>query len=409
MISEIIIPDLGASGGDVILEEWLVKPGQAVRTGQPLFLVTTDKATVEVEAFRDGVIRELRAEVGSQLAPGSIVAVLADDIDEPIPAEMADQSKAHDTLNVISPSPLRPRESVSQKPGQRIMASPLARKIAEKEGIDLTSLTGTGTQGQILKRDVQAVIDSQLSASGALPPITGLQRQALSPMRRSIAEITSRSKSEIPHFYTTITIDMQAALNHQQQMVELADLQDLPEPTITDICLRAAALTLVKYPDLNASFDGETVTTYPEINIGLVIGLEEGMLVPVIHKASDLDIFATAAATRQVKNKALSGQLSADQLSSATFTLSNLGMFGVDSFTAVINPPQVAILALGAVKEQPAAIDGVLVPRPLMIATLSVDHRVVDGINAARFLESFKEKLEKPLSLMPDFTEGSLP
>ena len=192
-------------------------------------------------------------------------------------------------------------------------------------------------------------------------------------------------------------------------MVELADLQGLPEPTITDMCLRATALSLVKCPDLNASFDGETITTYPEVNIGLVIGLEKGMLVPVIHKASDLDLYATAAATRQVKNRALSGQLSADQLSNATFTLSNLGMFGVDSFTAVINPPQVGILALGAGREQPTVIDGQLVSRPLMMATLSVDHRVVDGITAARFLESFKEILERPLSLMLDGTQESLP
>jgi pyruvate dehydrogenase E2 component (dihydrolipoamide acetyltransferase) len=402
MISEVIIPDLGATGGDVVLEEWLVEPGETVTTGQALFLVTTDKATVEVESFRDGVVRELKAEVGEHIAPGTVVALLADKFNEPLSSSLADHSKAEYEAKQPIPNSPMVEKSYSGKSNRRILASPLARKIAEKENIDLASLSGTGTRGQILKRDVLAVIDSQESAPKTSLQTPGVQRQSLSPMRRSIADRTWKSKNEIPHFYTSITIDMQSAISVRRQAVDWAAQQGWSDPTITDLCIKTAALALVEYPGLNASLDGETINTLPEVNIGLVVGLEEGMLVPVIHGANHLDLFTLSAITRQLKARAVSGQLNADQLSNATFTLSNLGMFGVDSFTAVINPPQAGILALGAVKEQPAAVDGQVVLRHLMIATLSVDHRIVDGILAARFLETFKDMLEKPFTLFLD-------
>ena len=401
MISEVIIPDLGATGGDVILEEWLVEPGEPITTGQPIFLVTTDKATVEVESFRDGVVRELKASVGSHLAPGTVVALLADNLDEPLSSGLAEHTIPQEVTSEIIPTPRNKKPSF-EKSNRRIMVSPLARNIAEKEGIDLASLTGTGKQGQILKRDVIVASNLRDSARKTMQQTPGTQRQSLSPMRRIIAERTWRSKNEIPHFYTSITIDMQAAIDLRRQAVDWAEHQGWSPPTITDMCIRAAALTLQEYPDLNVSFDGDTIYTFPDVNIGLVIGLEEGMLVPVIHKASHLDLFALSAKTKQLKKRAVSGQLSADQLSNATFTLSNLGMFGVDSFTAVINPPQAGVLALGAVKEQPAAVDGQIALRHCMVATLSVDHRIVDGILAARFLDTFKELLEKPFTLFVD-------
>ena len=401
MISEVIIPDLGATGGDVILEEWLVEPGEPVSTGQPIFLVTTDKATVEVESFRDGVVRELKAAVGSHLSPGTVVALLADYLDEPLSSGLVDHTIPQEGTSEIIPTPRKKKPSF-EKSNRRIMASPLARNIAEKEGIDLASLTGTGKQGQILKRDVMVAINLRDSARKTVQQTPGNQRRSLSPMRRTIAERTWRSKNEIPHFYTSITIDMHAAINLRRQAVDWAEQQGWSPPTITDMCIRAAALALHEYPDLNVSFDGDMIYTFSDVNIGLVIGLEEGMLVPVIHKASHLDLFALSAITKQLKKRAVSGQLSADQLCNATFTLSNLGMFGVDSFTAVINPPQAGILALGAVKEQPAAVDGQIALRHCMIATLSVDHRIVDGILAARFLDTFKEVLEKPFTLFVD-------
>jgi pyruvate dehydrogenase E2 component (dihydrolipoamide acetyltransferase) len=278
----------------------------------------------------------------------------------------------------------------------------LARTIAEKEGIDLSSLAGSGRHGQILKRDVTAVIAERESSGKSIHQIPHAQRRFLTPMRRAIAERTWKSKNEIPHFYTSITIDMESTINWHRQAADWAQLQGLSVPTITDICIRAAALSLVKFPGLNASLIGDSIYTFPDINIGLVVGLDEGMLVPVIQNTDQYDIFSLAAQTKQLRNNAVSGKLSASQLTNGTFTLSNLGMFGIDSFTAVINPPQAGILALGAVKEQPAGVEGQIVLRHLMVATLSVDHRIVDGVQAARFQETFKDFLENPIRLFVD-------
>jgi pyruvate dehydrogenase E2 component (dihydrolipoamide acetyltransferase) len=221
-------------------------------------------------------------------------------------------------------------------------------------------------------------------------------------MRRNIAERTSLSKSRIPHFYTSTTIDMQAAIDLRHQAIKLAEQTRNSKPTITDLCIHGAALTLREFPALNARFDGESIIIYDDINIGFVIGLAEGMLLPVIQRADQLNLLSLASATRQVRQRAEVGQLRSSDMGESTFTISNLGMFEIDSFTAVINPPEVGILALGQVKEQPSVVNGAILPRPLMIATLSVYHRVVDGIIAARFLTALKEILENPSRLALD-------
>jgi pyruvate dehydrogenase E2 component (dihydrolipoamide acetyltransferase) len=210
------------------------------------------------------------------------------------------------------------------------------------------------------------------------------------------------SKSQIPHFYTTATIDMQAAIELRRQALEMAERINQSKPTITDLCIRATALTLREFPELNARFDGESIITFSDINIGLVIGLTEGMLIPVIQRADQLNLYSLASATRQVRQRVEAGQLRGSDMGQGTFTISNLGMFEIDSFTAVINPPEVGILALGKIKEQPAIVNGAIVARPLMIATLSVDHRLVDGIIAARFLTAIKDTLENPFRLTLD-------
>ena len=202
---------------------------------------------------------------------------------------------------------------------------------------------------------------------------------------------------------------MTAALETRQQAVQRAAEQGWSKPSITDLCIKAAALTLREFPMLNASFDGDAILTYNDINIGLIVGFEQGMLVPVIPHTDQLNLFSLAALTQRLREQAEVGQLSAGNLSGGTFTLSNLGMYGLDSFIAVINPPQAGILTLGAVKEQPAAIDGELTVRPLMTATLSVDHRLVDGITAARFLDTFKGMLENPLWLTLDPPQDTSP
>ncbi len=392
MISEIIIPDLGATGGDVILEEWLVEPGEVVKIGQPLFAIVTDKATVEVESFRDGVLKTILIPAGETVQIGTVVALLADSIDEQIEL---DEDKPEDLAKLpVSKIPILS----APQTGDRILASPLARRIAAEEYISLETIEGSGSQGQILKRDVLAVINTRKSPDSPVD----ILRKPLSPMRRTIAERTSLSKAQIPHFYTSVKIDMQAARELRRQVIEMAERTGQVKPTITDLCIRATALTLRELPSLNARFEGETINIYRDINIGLVIGLPEGMLIPVIRRADQLDFYSLAAATQQIRQRAEAGQLRSSDMGEGTFTISNLGMYEIDSFTAVINPPEVGILALGKIDEQPAVVNDAIVVRPRMIATLSVDHRVIDGILAARFLAAFKDKLENPFSLTLD-------
>ncbi len=392
MISEIIIPDLGATGGDVTLEEWLVKPGEVVKTGQALYVVATDKATIEVEAFRDGVIQSILVPQGETVPLGTVIALLADSIDEKI--KLAEDEPEERSA---APESERPKFQAHQS-GDRILASPLARRIAAQEDVSLELLNGSGSRGQVLKRDVIAAINARRRSGSP----TGILRKPLSPMRRTIAERTSLSKSQIPHFYTTATIDMGAAVELRRQALEMAEGIGQSKPTITDLCIRATALTLREIPELNARFDGESIIIYSDINIGLVIGLTEGMLIPVIQRADQLNLYSLASATRQVRQRVEAGQLRDSDMGQGTFTISNLGMFEIDSFTAVINPPEVGILALGKIKEQPAIVNGAIVARPLMIATLSVDHRLVDGIIAAHFLTAIKDILENPFRLALD-------
>jgi pyruvate dehydrogenase E2 component (dihydrolipoamide acetyltransferase) len=391
MISQVLIPDLGATGGDVILEEWLAEPGQVVKSGQALYVVATDKATVEVESFRNGVLHTVFVQEGESVPIGTVIALVADSIDEKREEPQNELEISQD----IAPSMPSTQPRTTQEGAERILASPLARRIAADENISLVSLQGTGTMGLILKRDVLAALKT-IETSG-LP--SGVKQKSLSPMRRSIAERTSSSKSQIPHFYTHTTIDMQAAISLRHQALELAERGSLSKPTITDLCIRAAALSLAEFPELNARFDGEMISIYREINIGLVVGLSEGILIPVIHSADQLDLFSLSAATSGARLRVEAGQLINSDMGDATFTISNLGMYDIDSFTAVINPPEVSILALGKVQVKPAVVDGTLVPRPQMIATLSVDHRVIDGLLAARFLTAYKETLENPYRL----------
>ena len=424
MVSKVVIPDLGATDDEVVLNEWLVKPGDFMKAGTPLFLVTTDKAIVEVEAFRDGYIREILVSEETAVPTGETVAIMADSMEEAVD----DLSPPESEDGFPTPTPRTQRENVNHveatKPKaeqrrvetktERVLASPLARRIAQELGINLSSVKGTGEGGQIHKRDVLAAVETHaVSEPEATPPAHAegiIRRVPVSPMRRAIAERTTRSKAEAPHFYVSVVIDMTEVQAFRKQVAALAEKIPPQSPSLTDIAIRAAALALKQTPQINASFQGDEILYFEDIHIGLVVGLSEGMfatlsgyfvnhLVPVIRHADRQNLYTLAATTRRLRDKATAGKLSESELTGSTFTISNLGMFGVDSFFAVINPPEAAILALGAVRLQPAVWEGQVVPRELMTATLSADHRLVDGITAARFLSEFKEILENPIRL----------
>jgi pyruvate dehydrogenase E2 component (dihydrolipoamide acetyltransferase) len=387
LIYDIVIPALGATGGDVVFEEWRAQPGHFVKFGSALFVVTTDKATVEVEAFRDGYLIETLISPGATVPVQTVVGRLADTLEEPLSAGSPGDEVVEERIRHME----QPLTTGDTRP-QRILASPLARRMAAELGVDLLSIKASGSQGQILKRDIAHFMEKTQVEGGVV-------RVPLSPMRRVIAQRTQRSNSEIPHFHGAVVIDMTEAKAMLKQVAMWAEKNNLAAPTITDLALRATALALRQMPALNASFRGEEILYFEDIHIGVVIGLAEGMLIPVVRHADRLNLFTLAATTRRLRTAAEAGRLSNSQLSGATFTVSNLGMYGLDSFSAVINPPEAGILALGAAKEQPAAWQGNVSLRWQMTATLAVDHRAVDGITMAKFLNELKQLLENPLGL----------
>lgn len=400
MIIEIVIPNLGATGGNVIVEQWLVEPGQFVQAGAPLFVVTTDKATVEVEAFRSGFLHSTLVETGVSLPPGTPVALLADTSEEltAIPSLPGPLSSGQPVENRL------PSDQIALSPqsqaSQRTLASPLARRMARQAGLNLTTLKGSGRQGAILKQDVARALTSRSSGLPDQSMSEGEgQRLPVSARRKAIAQRTQLSKTQAPHFYASTDIDMVAARQLLSQAAELAARRSWPSPTVNDLVLRAVALALRQVPRLNASYQETQILIYDQINLGLVIGLPDGMIIPVVHNADQKNLFTIAAQTRKLKEKAQSGVLSAFDLNDGTFTVSNLGMFGLDSFTAVINPPQAGILALGAVRQSAVVWEDQVLSRWRMTANLSVDHRAVDGLHVAAFMQELRALLENPFSL----------
>jgi pyruvate dehydrogenase E2 component (dihydrolipoamide acetyltransferase) len=389
LIYDIVIPALGATGGDVVLEDWRFQPGQFVKSGSALFVVTTDKATVEVEAFHDGYLRETIISPGTTVAVRTVVGRMADTLEEPLSKSAPEVATSEKGLIKQVDKP----PDTGNGHLRRRLASPLARRMAAELGLDLSAIKASGSQGQVLRRDILNAAEQTHAESGG-------RHVSLSPMRRAIAQRAQLSNTEVPHFQGSMVIDLTDGKAMLRQIAAIAEKNGWVVPTINDLIIRASALALRQTPALNASFRGEEILYYDDIHIGVVIGLEEGMLIPVVHNADRLNLFALAAITRQLRTSAEQGQLSSSQLSRATFTISNLGMYGLDSFSAVINPPEAGILALGAAKEGPAAWHGNLALRWQMTATLAVDHRVVDGITVAKFLEEFKQLLENPLGLV---------
>ena len=411
MIYEVVVPDLGATGDGMQLTAWLVKPNDFVRAGSPLFSVTTDKADVEVEAFRDGYVRRILVDVGSPIRLGTIVAVLADTLEESLDDDSpaADSPITGDSQGIAQGyAALRLQQECPSLESGRVLASPLARRIAQEKGIDLVSVLSASEGGKIHKRDVLSAVTRREDRN----PTADFERQngcmtrriPLTPMRKAIAARTVRSKAEVPHFYVTAVVDVSDALEFLKQAVVFGVEKGWSHPTLTDVALRATAMALRLSPPLNASFRGDEIVYFEDVNICLVVALAEGVILPVVANADRKDLYTLAATRRQLQERAMNGKLSTEELTGSTFTISNLGMYGVESFAGVINPPEAAILALGTARKKPAVREGQIVPRDEMTVTLSVDHRLVDGVTAARFLGEFKSIVENPLRLALDST-----
>ncbi|HEY1265997.1 MAG TPA: dihydrolipoamide acetyltransferase family protein [Candidatus Binatia bacterium] len=405
MATDVIMPALGMAQEKGTLLAWLKKAGDAVKKGEPLMEVETDKATVEVEAPASGVLQNVTAKEGDEIPVGQTIAIIAAPGETtakeskaphpgPLPQGEGTKKKAEAAKSTApSATPARPPPlgEGRDEGGGRIAASPAARRIAEENNIDLAALKGSGPDGSVVAEDVLRAGGEAKEAAAAGPPRVK-EIVPLTAMRRIVAQRMTASKQGAPHFYVGIDVDMTGVDNRRGDMKRRGNPII---PSINDFILAAVAKTLRDFPSLNASFAEDGVKIYSDINLGVAVALEEGLVVPVIRNADKLSLEELARQSRALAEKAQKKKLFPLDYDGGTFTVSNLGMLGVDSFTAIINPPQSAILAVGRVAPRVVSVDGTLAARPTMTMNLSADHRVVDGALAARFVAEVKRRLER--------------
>ena len=399
---------------------WIAKVGDKVSPGDVLAEVETDKATMELESFYEGTLLYIGVEEGT-IAVNAVLAVIGDegeDYKAALAAEEANSTEetsdtektepATETAEESSSSPTTAPaapEPVASNSDSRIKASPLAKSIAKEAGVNIEVITGSGDQGRIIKKDVEAYIESGVGSSSSAPVQKESLRAAtdftygdvpVSQMRKTIARRLGESKFSAPHFYLTMEIDMDNAVQARKDINETSEVRI----SFNDLVVKAAAVALRKHPSINSSWFGDKITYHQDINVGVAVAVPDGLLVPVVR---DTDLKSLSMINQEVKElagKAKSKKLSMEEMTGNTFTISNLGMFGIDEFTAIINPPDACIMAVGGIIEKPVVKNGQIVVGKTMKVTLSCDHRVVDGASGAAFLQTFKSMLEQPVRLL---------
>ena len=421
MATEIKLPRLGQGMESGTIVKWLKSEGDKVEKGEPLYELDTDKVTQEVEADASGIllkieIAEGEVEVGKTIAvigeQGEEVAaqpekpsgdgdgdgaheVSEDEQEEGSPARAREQEREHgrQASADTSESVTEIREPSADN-GGRVKASPLARRIARERGIDLSAVAGTGPEGRVVAEDVERSAASAAPARTAAPAVQveGVEVQQLSSMRKTIARRLTEAW-QAPVFQLGVTVDMARALELRKRLVELhGDVK----PTISDLLTKVCAAALVRHRAVNALYKGDAVELYPNANIGIAVAVPNGLVVPVIQACERKSIAEIAAARGALVERARGGKLQQADLDGGTFTISNLGMYGIERFVAVLNPPQAAILAVGSTEDRVVAVDGQPAVRPRLELTLTCDHRAVDGATGAEFLRDVKAFLEEP-------------
>ncbi|MGQ9632048.1 MAG: dihydrolipoamide acetyltransferase family protein [bacterium] len=397
LAKELIMPQMGETMTQGKIVNWRKKVGDRVEMGEVLLDVETDKTTIEVESTTSGTLLSRYYEPGDTVPILQIIGYIGER-GERVPTKeeiLASSRKPSAPKGVAAEKEAAPTpQPAGRKARERIFISPLARRMAREHNIDISLLTGSGPNGRIIQRDIERYLSERAARPTPAPALPEDRVETMSQMRRIIAERLQKSKRDLPHFYVGMEIDMSEVV----RMRESLTAED--KVSYNDIIIKAVARTLREFPGVNATCDGERITYRGHVNIGVAVAIEDGLIVPVIRDADLKGISQIAAEVKELATKARERKLSPDDYSGGTFTVSNLGMFGVDFFTAIINPPESAILAVGAISERPVARDGQVVVRPTMNVVLSCDHRVVDGALAARFLNRLKQILENPYLLI---------
>jgi pyruvate dehydrogenase E2 component (dihydrolipoamide acetyltransferase) len=460
MATQVVMPKLSPTMEEGQLSRWLKKEGDKVSMGEPLAEIDTDKATMEMQALGNGVLRKILIKEGESAPLGQLIAIIGEP-DEDISAlegqatggqpaaeskpaaQQEDNKEAGDGGDKQQALATSEQPQASQQPApveaakqptssgngdgtstsnqsERLIVSPLAARMAAEAGIDLRSLSGSGPGGRIVKRDIEAAMSAttQQPAAETLAQTPQRHLRAVAPgtqsqqtsqgasaykdeptsiMRQTIARRLVTSLGPIPHFFLTTEIEMDRAAELRRSINELdAELK----VSINDLIIKVAAASLIQHPQVNASFQDKAVRYYERADIGVAVAIEDGLITPVVRSADLKSISEISREVRELAGRARTRKLMPEEYTGATFSISNLGMLGIDEFTAVINPPEAAILAVGAMTPKPVVREGEIVVRQIMRVTMSCDHRVIDGASGARFLQTFKKLLENPLLML---------
>ena len=412
MAEVVYMPKLSDTMVEGVVASWNKKVGDAVKEGEILAEIETDKATMEFESFFDGVLLHIGVETGNSAPVNSILAIIGQ-AGEDISALLADAPVANLVVAATIPNPTPVVASptfVTETPkvvalatnaGGRVFASPLAKKIAEDKGIDINTVGGTGEGGRIVKRDVDhytpyTPAERAPIVSNAVAGVESYTDEPVSQMRKTIARRLAESKFTAPHFYLTLDINMESAMSARKALNAMEGVK----VSFNDMVIKAVAHALKQNPNVNSSWMGDFIRRNQHVNIGVAVAVEDGLLVPVVRFADTKGLLQISAEVREYAKKAKDKKLQPSDWEGNTFTISNLGMFGIESFTAIVNPPDSCILAIGGIKEVPVVKNGQVVPGNVMKVTLSCDHRVVDGATGAAFLQTFKQFMENPVSML---------
>jgi pyruvate dehydrogenase E2 component (dihydrolipoamide acetyltransferase) len=445
MATQVVMPKLSPTMEEGQIARWLKKEGDKVSIGEPLAEIDTDKATMEMQALSSGVLRKIIVNEGESAPLGQIIGVIGE-ADEDIsgflkqapvvaPGSNGKESapataESSGEASGSQPAPAAPRTESSVQGDQsrevssstqvgladdskRLVVSPLAARMAAEAGLNLRAIQGSGPGGRIIKRDIESAITEQRTGAPEVPQIqtrpaapsqpsevagaSPFRDEPTTQMRRTIAQRLVTSIGPIPHFFLTTEIEMDKAVEFRTSLTQ-------SEPGLkisyNDLIVKVVANTLIKHPEVNASYQDRTIRYYERADIGVAVAVEDGLITPVVRAADRKSLSQIAAEIREMAERARSRKLKPEEYMGATFSVSNLGMLGIDEFTAVINPPEAAILAVGAMTPRPVVRNNEIVIRQIMRVTLSCDHRVVDGATGAKFLQTFKKTLENPILLL---------
>lgn len=408
------MPKMGDAMTEGKVLRWIKQQGEAVKKGEPIAEIETDKVNVDIEAEWDGVLARLIAGAGEVVPVGAPIAIIAgpgEPVEQfarppapPAAAPGAQAGTAPPGTTAEAPRPPAPPAAPPAPAGQ-VRASPLARRLAEQHGIPLASIAGTGPQGRITEADVEAAVAARAAlpaptAQAVAPAAAGARDVPLTRMRQTIARRMTESKQTTPHIYLTTSVRMDAAMEVRRELNDR--LGPERKISVNDLVVRATALALVKYPNLNASFAGNVIRHPAEININIAVSLPDGLISPVLHQCDRKPLWQIAQEAKALAERARAGHLKPDDLTGGTFTVSNLGMFDLDVFAAIITPPQAAVLAVASARPRAVVKDGHIEVATMMQLTLSSDHRVTDGAESAQFLGEVRGLLENPAWLIAE-------